>query len=605
MSEYRSLLTLLSKISIDELRETFALNADRLTLPQFLGILTTNSSHVRRNSLDIEDVAVQAVDLFKVMAVRGDGLLRWEDLSSFIMQMELTAVTKVSADEDIQKSKRYKSSKVDPIHLASDRKIRLLQYIPQPVDKIAVVYQNSEVVNLQVPPTFDGELPRTSSLLRHHTAYRPHQVLAVLQIAETDTVVTSSTQGVTGPHYLTVWDLPTDDDRNSGGQYLPTILNQFEITDAAPQDVLHWSSRMQMLFSASRHTGQLFGWSLEHGTRKVLARLHDTGIVGLVEVRRLSTPTNFLISGGVDGNLCYWSMAGALGMDNPSHMHNHDHEPQPHDFVVNTSRHVNAHEHGVHCMAYAQVQCLLFSVGRFRSKERHTSDVLVWNCEEDGRARILRPHTTKSLTGHAGQVGAVLVVPEAEHVITCDSVGDMRVWSLHDLSCTQLFHSAQRLTPPVVTTMCIASCPPTKNRSSVLVSAFEKFEVFQFKPPVVLDAMVGAQFNAAFDTFVTASATQVCVWDARSGHLKVRHDAAKLCERPGAELSKFCIDGGGRKLVVGDDQGSVVVCNLLTGTPIKQLDPHPRGQVTFLKYFDAINCVGSAALGGSVSGSLQ
>ena len=170
----------------------------------------------------------------------------------------------------------------------------------------------SEVVQIMVPPELEGEPPRHSGSLRHHTAYKPHRVLVAHHIEGQDTVVTSSTAGIAGPHYLTAWDLPTAAERADGGQHLPTISFRITAEKCPAQSALHWSSKVELLFSASEQSGQLFAWSLESQTRKFVVRLHECGVTGLLELTKLSGKTSFLVTGSKDGNMCVWDMGAFI-----------------------------------------------------------------------------------------------------------------------------------------------------------------------------------------------------------------------------------------------------------------------------------------------------
>lgn len=54
------------------------------------------------------------------------------------------------------------------------------------------------------------------------------QVNAVHSIPHEDVVITSSSLGPSGPHVLTVWDLPTEEERSSEKQFLPALTYRQE-----------------------------------------------------------------------------------------------------------------------------------------------------------------------------------------------------------------------------------------------------------------------------------------------------------------------------------------------------------------------------------------
>ena len=543
----------------------------------------TNQSHE-----DEVQFAMQAVDLFKQMDMRGDGCLSWEDFSSFVMQMDLTDA---EDQHKLHLSQRYCSVMLVPTE--SVHPIRQVEFFTQPVGRIAVLHEDSEVVQIMVPPEFEGEPPRISGSLRHHTAYKPHRVLAAHHVEGQDTVVTSSTAGIAGPHYLTAWDLPTAAERADGGQHLPTIMFRITAEKCPAQSALHWSSKVELLFSASEQSGQLFAWSLESQARKFVVRLHECGVTGLLELTKLSGKTSFLVTGSKDGNMCVWDMGAFI-----------EGRKTAEDSV---RAHINAHEHGVHCIVYSEAQSLVFSAGVFKSKEKNTSDVLVWACDE-AWSQVLRPHhAQRCLSGHAGQVKSLLVVAPARQLITADAAGTLRVWDLGspagDLPCRHVLRVSSALGALPTSPWCMSAIPGTDSRThtetlSLIVGATQ-LEIFDYKAAQVREAVHHVGYNGYFNTFVTASAGRVCIWDGRTGRLKSHHTASRLCGRANAEITSCCVDDRGRKLVVGDDHGQVSVCNYLSGAPAKRLDPHPA-QVTWLQYDGSLKCVTSGSLGGSI-----
>lgn len=54
------------------------------------------------------------------------------------------------------------------------------------------------------------------------------KVNAVHSIPGQDVVITSSSISSTGPHVLTVWDLPTQEERSSEKQFLPEMKSREE-----------------------------------------------------------------------------------------------------------------------------------------------------------------------------------------------------------------------------------------------------------------------------------------------------------------------------------------------------------------------------------------
>ena len=102
---------------------------------------------------------------------------------------------------------------------------------------------------------------------------------------------------------------------------------------------------------------------------------------------------------------------------------------------------------------------------------------------------------------------------------------------------------------------------------SLIVGGQAGLEIFDFKAARVREAVHHVGYNGYFNSFVTASAGRVCIWDGRTGKLKCHHTASRLCGRAGAELTSCCVDDRGRKLVVGDDLGHIHVASVQSGAP--------------------------------------
>lgn len=55
---------------------------------------------------------------------------------------------------------------------------------------------------------------------------------AVHNVPGQDVIITSSSLGLRGPHFLTVWDLPTEEERLSEKQFLPALASREETPTA-------------------------------------------------------------------------------------------------------------------------------------------------------------------------------------------------------------------------------------------------------------------------------------------------------------------------------------------------------------------------------------
>jgi hypothetical protein len=104
-----------------------------------------------------------------------------------------------------------------------------LSYFSSPIDRLATIQQNDEGVELLITPDYPTEMPRASMSLRHHTAFKQHNVLSTICIDGEDNIITSSVlDGSSSGGYISVWDIPTAEERADGTQFLAVMTNRFE-----------------------------------------------------------------------------------------------------------------------------------------------------------------------------------------------------------------------------------------------------------------------------------------------------------------------------------------------------------------------------------------
>ena len=84
------------------------------------------------------------------------------------------------------------------------RLVRSITYCPS-LNKMAAVFLNDASVEIFTLPRLPHEAPRSSYVLRHHTAYRANIVTALSPLHDESALVTASTAHAQhGPHYLSV-----------------------------------------------------------------------------------------------------------------------------------------------------------------------------------------------------------------------------------------------------------------------------------------------------------------------------------------------------------------------------------------------------------------
>ena len=111
---------------------------------------------------------------------------------------------------------------------------------------MAAVFLNDASVEVFTPPRLPHEAPRSSYVLRHHTAYRANIGTALSPLHDESALVTASTAHAQhGPHYLSVGnELKVDDSTHQ----LPAWCLPKKRTSTNKQ----WSSISELVIGHSR-----------------------------------------------------------------------------------------------------------------------------------------------------------------------------------------------------------------------------------------------------------------------------------------------------------------------------------------------------------------
>ncbi|CAM9206262.1 unnamed protein product [Scytosiphon promiscuus] len=556
-------LDLLSKLAesipLDTLREDFPRKSDEgLNPAQFLAVVqkhlehgdffsATNSGgpagahgqgHGYRHD-EAGETAGRVDEVFKQMDIRGDGDVSWDDFSA----------------------------------------ISRMDFLPSPVEKLGLVANGNEVVHLvgQGPLEDDDEVPfrvvsgggsdlaRTSCSLRHDTAYKPHEVNAVHSLPGQDVVITSSSLGPSGPHVLTVWDLPTEEERSSEKQFLPALTCREETPTR--QTVIFWAPAVEMVLTGSGGNGCLLGWELGPLRQSAKLWLHDAGITHIHELVGHTGGDPHLVTASLDGTIAVCggtSKAGGYG-----------------DGVL---QRLQAHEKGVAHMAFCLQHSLALSAGVFVNTVETTPDVLVWRLDRD---RGLLEHDAQTrLRGHEGQVVGIAFAEEELEVLTGGADGTFLVWQIPSLVLKQRFASSKNSPLVDQSVSCFSLVPRAVDRPLLLVAGMYKttgLEIFARVEKRVHEALIKAEFCPYLQRFVTVSARRATVWDGKSGEALTTLTSERLLGSDQADITAFSLDHQGHKLVVGADTGRIRSCFSHSGSVIRQLDPH-NGAVNWLAF---------------------
>ena len=199
------------------------------------------------------------VDVYKQVDARGEGKVKWTDVAGFLMQIDVMQESSASAagGEGSSQKMQYHLIPVQDTSTYITPLLRL-RYLPAPIHKLSMVQSRNEGVKLLIPNRFSGEvMPRSGMELSHHTNFLQHNVVESVCVEGEDCIISSSqmdeekTKRTGG--FISVWDIPTAEERSSGTQFLATLVQRFETE--FPQECLCHSSREDMLFSASPRSG--------------------------------------------------------------------------------------------------------------------------------------------------------------------------------------------------------------------------------------------------------------------------------------------------------------------------------------------------------------
>ena len=128
-------------------------------------------------------------------------------VTSYIVEAGLAQGT--SLDNSVPVEYRYRFiHSVD--HNVHNSPIDKVYRLPAPLSCVATIERGSEMLKLYRPSADPSRAQlKQMKLVRHDTAYSPHEVLTCLAIAEAAMLVTSSKQSLTGPFHISFWDADT------------------------------------------------------------------------------------------------------------------------------------------------------------------------------------------------------------------------------------------------------------------------------------------------------------------------------------------------------------------------------------------------------------
>jgi WD40 repeat protein len=278
-----------------------------------------------------------------------------------------------------------------------------------------------------------------SGALRHHTAYRPHKVLACGGVVGTSIVVTGSSIAPGGPHYVSLWSLPSRSGGAREGPLLPVLVHRRETP--SPMSAITYSARLDRLYTGGETSGLVYEWSFDENRKSASAdatgpkalgrcrtlRLHTFGVTTIVELERRKRHSNLIVTGSTDGNINVWNPSdwfgggaaddatfdsAALGEDHSSAA-----VPAPHGRkeLVPVLQ-LAAQSTGPGTIVVSVDHGLLFSAGRLSVKDATASTVvLVWKLSEHSQHGLKR-RIHAQLTRHSAQISDVVEVVDCVQI---------------------------------------------------------------------------------------------------------------------------------------------------------------------------------------------
>eukprot|EP01062_Namystynia_karyoxenos_P056570 TRINITY_DN4752_c2_g2_i6.p1 TRINITY_DN4752_c2_g2~~TRINITY_DN4752_c2_g2_i6.p1 ORF type:complete len:2533 (+),score=626.85 TRINITY_DN4752_c2_g2_i6:75-7601(+) len=361
--------------------------------------------------------------------------------------------------------------------------------------------------------------------------------------------------------------------------------------------VLHWDALLGsngLLFSGTRH-GNMFMYDVDAQEDQqlpvVLAQMKQVhkavdGSDGGEPVTALTTIP------GIAGHrkLISTSFFGQVHMT--------DVEKQ-HIVPLRGNLHSQQHHQGVYSIDYHEDLNLLVTAG-------YEPDAILWMPICSANQFVARlsdsedPHKDSLLGAH--------VVPGTHQIITADATGMLKMWDIRKSLCmhtwnlergmTQLEIAAYRATNFMLdphsdsrALYCTARTDTKESRFYTMVPT----KPLQLKIGTAHDApVIGAIYNIATNTFITAAGIEVRLWNAEQGC-----PAMSIPNAAAEQITALCLDKAGRRFILGMHSGAVTVHSYATGAVIQAYEGHSE-EVTCCCYLEGPRFVATASLDGEV-----
>jgi len=456
-------------------------------------------------------LVAQLCELFAQVDVNANGTLEWDEFTSHIVDMVMA-----THDHKPDTIQNYTPGAVKEVGKRRTSYVKELYYFEA----------NDSVVTCDVDSpdfrVFDAALELRMTVTRDEG-----QVTCVNYLPEQSQYVVSTSDSM-----LSFID-------EASGVLCKSFRTQFN------QQCIEWVGSLQMLYTAEA-TGTIRAWNVEDMEEKfsmlapALPPAADSGRPTSGGKRGEEAPAADFAHSRIVLKMLHLSgldMLATASMDCLISL-----------WDLQTGKHkrsLEGHSKGVCCLSYSPEYRFLASGG-------FDFDVIVWNPYVE--------HLILRLPGHNNSICGVQIIANSPQLVTADKDGVFRVWDVRNFACVQTFTCEERWKTGISRFVSL----PRHKKLMAVGRAVHTFEYQHLDNPDLTDdtPCFAALYNATTATFVTVSAKDVRIWDARSGALsRVYSNVSK----GGAELTAVCLDSLQRKLLVGDHVGAARAINYLNG----------------------------------------
>jgi WD40 repeat protein len=555
------------------------------------------------------DFVVGVIELFHTIDVNGDAVLDWDEFAAYMMDAG-------QAKADFYSEARGRSAKhYVPLSMPPPDPKTPLRSIATRVQQMrllaeqnAVAYfeVNSDVVYIYGLQFDRNDGPRHLSTMRLHTAFQEHTILDVVYVPARRSLVTSS---VLVRGYLSVW--------NVADLYNPVMTHRLE--SLAAHEHLCWVPFLKSMATSavvfpSLHSGraseskrdsyrpnagtaqphtkisQLELWDLSGKLRAPAPGTIATKEVAVVQ-ERLKGVTAIVAFKSL--NRTYLAVGREDGIMTVVDAENGD--------EVGC---FDAHGSGVKVLVYSAEVESLASVGFHSYADETSTHIGIW--KKTSSAGMLLHDAT--LRQHTAPVELLAFVDSSHQLISVDRTETFNVYSSvirtptsEPWECLQTF----RYAPPPASTWQLPQTiwsmfvvPETAASDPVLVTAGARVKFYDHCEVKPREEVFFAYYCSALNVVIGATSSRLLLWKGDTGDLWKTYEYAAIVmatknptaasaqlgrkqaddtesrEAQDRAITAVCVDDRERKVIVGDDTGSIKVLNAVNGNVMKELDPH-------------------------------